>query len=381
MISKLFSTIILFGAVQGFIVSTLLFFSQKNKRPNRILAFLLLIISLASFKLYGNYVDWFGSALLQVFTQFVPLILLMAVGPLVYFYVRSVLDPEFTLTKKDRRHFYPVIIDLVPMLTLMLYYIGLLTKSINNDPGPWGRFIDNYNVYSDVPRWASISLYLWLSLRYLSAYKAKRNGIMNGQLAHFNWLNQFIRVFMVFQAIWLLYLMPYVIPRYTDWVLKTFDWYPVYLPLAVIIYWLGIKGYVISQNQFIGHKKSPLHSNLTTDQVKEVTDTLQKTMEEDHAYLNPNLSLAVLADTTGLSQRVISIVLNQHMQKSFNNFVNEYRVRECTEKMTRQEGSNLTIAGIALECGFSSQATFQRVFKAMTGLTPREYISKQPRVG
>ncbi|WP_366940979.1 helix-turn-helix domain-containing protein [uncultured Chitinophaga sp.] len=31
------------------------------------------------------------------------------------------------------------------------------------------------------------------------------------------------------------------------------------------------------------------------------------------------------------------------------------------------------MTGIALECGFSSQATFQRIFKQYTGLTPSEY--------
>jgi len=35
--------------------------------------------------------------------------------------------------------------------------------------------------------------------------------------------------------------------------------------------------------------------------------------------------------------------------------------------------NNLTIAGIAFECGFNSQATFQRTFKELTGQSPSEF--------
>lgn len=379
--AKLFSTIILLGALQGFIVTGLLFFIKKNKHSNRILAFLILVITLASFNLYGNYADWFGSPVLRLLAQIIPLVIPMAIGPLIYFYVQSILEHEFKITKKQRLHFYPLLIDFIPSLTVIIYGTGLLLKLVNNNPAPWGNFIDTFNVYADIPRWMSVTFYVWLSAKYLVAYKLKHNGTLNGHSLYFKWLSQFIRVFMIFQVIWLLYLVPYVIPRYTDWMLNTFDWYPIYLPMAVIIYWLGIKGYVISQQQVISDKKSPPNTALSAELVEQVIASLTKTMEEDRAYLNPNLNLGIMAETTGFAQRIISTVLNQHMQISFNDYVNGYRVNECKERMCRPEMNNLTIAGVAVECGFSSQATFQRVFKVSTGLTPKEYISKKVQTG
>ena len=371
---QIFNTIILLGSIQGIIVSSLLFFSKKNRRPNRILAILILLISLASFNLYGNYQNWFNSGLLNLLVQIIPLIVAMAFGPLIYFYIQSSLEPAFKITKKQRRHFFPVFIDLVPSLTVVIYIIGLITKLIKRNPGPWAAFIDNYNVYADIPRWLSVTLYVWLSVKYLGAYKQKNNGTLNGHAVQFLWLNQFIRAFMMFQAIWLLFLVPYVIPRYTNWMLDTFEWYPVYIPMAILIYWMGIKGYLVSQQQVTTDKKPNGNSNLLPAQlIREVIISLRKAMEEDKIFLNPNLNLATVSAATGFTQKIISAVLNQHLQKSFNEFVNGYRVNAFKGKMLEPEMNHLTIAGIASECGFNSQATFQRTFKELTGKSPSEF--------
>jgi len=42
--------------------------------------------------------------------------------------------------------------------------------------------------------------------------------------------------------------------------------------------------------------------------------------------------------------------------------------------------SNLTIAGIAYDCGFNSQPTFHRAFKSITGITPKEYLQKNSQI-
>ncbi|MEI9807655.1 MAG: hypothetical protein WDO16_07120 [Bacteroidota bacterium] len=63
----------------------------------------------------------------------------------------------------------PVIIDWVPSITVIIYITGVLTHSVRNNPAPWGIFIDNYNVYADIPRWASVTFYVWLSAKYLSS--------------------------------------------------------------------------------------------------------------------------------------------------------------------------------------------------------------------
>ncbi len=120
-------------------------------------------------------------------------------------------------------------------------------------------------------------------------------------------------------------------------------------------------------------KKNSAANSLTPVVIKQVTETLTRSMEGAKLYLNPNLSLATLSEYTGIAQKTISSVLNQHLQKSFNEYVNGYRITAFKEKIMQPELNNLTIAGIAAECGFNSQATFQRTFKELTGQSPSEF--------
>lgn len=368
----IFSTLMLLGTIQGFIISSLLFFSKKRSRPNRLLGTLILLIALACFNMHLYQAPWFtANSILGFAANFIPLIIIMPVGPLLYFYVKTSLDPDLRITKKQRAHFYPVIIDLVPQLTAGIFVVGVLSNLIPNKPQPWGIFIDTYNVYSDVPRWMSITFYLWLSARHISRLKT-------GNEQHLQWMRQFIRLFLAFQVIWLIYLVPYVIPQYTDQLLNMVDWYPVYIPLVILIYCLGIKGYMmVPQEELPAKKSSNNPAPLPADMISEAVPLLKKAMEQDKLYLDPNLNLTMLSQHTGLAQKTISAVLNQHLDKSFNEFVNGYRIETFKQKISEPQQDHLTIFGVALESGFNSQATFQRAFKNSTGMSPREYMNRQ----
>ena len=369
-VTGLLRTVILLGALQGFILSSLLFFSKKKRSSNRILSTLIFLISLASFNLYGNFHSWFNTGLWEM----LPMIIVMPIGPLIYFYTRSFPDPSFKMSKKDRFHFFPVVLDLVPSITILIFLIIYFTKTIKPNPSPWGNFIDTYNTYVDIPRWMSITFYLWLSHKYLLRVAKKNNSPLNGQATDYKWLRQFIRVFLVFQVIWFLFLIPYVIPKYYDTLLNAVDWYPIYIPLAIIIYWLGIKGYIVSQQEYSAAKKSgSINSQLTASTISEIISLLKRSMEEDKLYLNPNLSVNIVSGHIDIAPKTISAVLNQHMHKSFNEFVNEYRVEAFKEKIFQPDLNNMTITGIAFDCGFNSQATFQRTFKQFTGLSPSAF--------
>jgi AraC-like DNA-binding protein len=66
-------------------------------------------------------------------------------------------------------------------------------------------------------------------------------------------------------------------------------------------------------------------------------------------------------------------VINQYQKTNFNDFVNEYRIIAFKEKYGQPQYANYTIIGIAFECGFKSQPTFQRAFKQFTGCTPTDF--------
>jgi AraC-like DNA-binding protein len=374
-VSGFFLTIILLGAIQGIIVGFLLFYSREYRRSNRLLAVLLWLMSMASLNLYlENTGLFYYNSIIALFHAFVPILLVMAIGPLIYFYICSSLDPSFRIGKKQRLHFLPVILDFVPSLIAVYFFTGTYGGWLVPDPEPWGIFIDQYNMYADIPRWLSITIYVIKAAKWLSNYKKEQVDIP--QPSRLKWLQQFIRIFIIFQFIWFIYLIPYVIPKYSNWLLDHVGWYPIYIPLVILIYWLGIKGYLVSQTAAAEKIKRP--AELPQELINTITAALGRVMEQEKRYLDPSFNLAALARDTKVPSKTLSIFLNQYLQKSFHEYLNGFRVAAFKEKVHEPGLEHLTINGIASECGFNSQASFQRIFKQMTGMSPSEFRRSGP---
>ncbi|MCB0287465.1 MAG: AraC family transcriptional regulator, partial [Calditrichaeota bacterium] len=56
-------------------------------------------------------------------------------------------------------------------------------------------------------------------------------------------------------------------------------------------------------------------------------------------------------------------------------FVNNFRVKEVQARMLDQENSDYTLLAIAMDAGFSSKSSFNRIFKKHTGLTPSQFLA------
>lgn len=100
---------------------------------------------------------------------------------------------------------------------------------------------------------------------------------------------------------------------------------------------------------------------------------LRSIVEREKLYLNPNLSLKEVADKIATNTKYLSQVVNHHAGCNFQHFINNYRVEEAKKKIVSNEFRHLTLYGIALQCGFKNKSTFYKVFKEITGYTPKEY--------
>ncbi len=107
---------------------------------------------------------------------------------------------------------------------------------------------------------------------------------------------------------------------------------------------------------------------------KVLVQRLAALMQERKPYLDPDLTLAALANQVGLSGHVLSHVLNRHLGLSFSDYVNRHRVGEAQKRLVDPSNKHLTVLGIALDSGFSSKASFNRAFKKHTGSTPSQFI-------
>src|SRR5262245_55739148 len=97
-----------------------------------------------------------------------------------------------------------------------------------------------------------------------------------------------------------------------------------------MIYWLGLKGYFLNFSTADKKKKT---TALPASLVEDTKTLLTDAMEKDKLYLNPELNLDLVASHTGVAAKTISAVLNQHLQKSFNEWGNSYRIEEFKQKI------------------------------------------------
>ena len=368
----------LLASIQGFILGALLYYNRNKRLADRLLALVLTLFSLASLNIYlseANMPWQVGVAL-----GLIPTIVIMPIGPPIYFYVCCLLDPGFTLNRKYKLQFIPIIIDLLPIITAWVLTAGSLLNYFSQEYlQEWGNIIGQYNSYSDIPRWMSLSFYLILTQRKLSA-----SVLSNGQTPKlsssnlFQWLRFFVRAFLLFQLIWLMFLIPYIIPATRFALLDLTGYYPIYIPLAVLIYTLGIKGLLYSRLHGDSLREGSI--KLSEDQSIKLVAALTNAMEHHKLYLNPDLDLSTLVAFIGSDQRTVSHILNQRLHKSFNAFVNHYRIEDVKRHMLDPRSRHLTLSGIALECGLNSQSTFQRVFKQSTSLSPKAYYQQQASV-
>ncbi|MBK7410119.1 MAG: helix-turn-helix domain-containing protein [Saprospirales bacterium] len=120
-------------------------------------------------------------------------------------------------------------------------------------------------------------------------------------------------------------------------------------------------------------------SSLKGQEGAELYSSLKQLVQEGRLYLNPKLSLKDLSDALNTNTKYLSQVVNLHFGNNLQVFINQFRIEEAKRKLLEEELSNLTLYGIAMQCGFKNKSTFYKVFKQATGKTPLEYIRQHKK--
>lgn len=102
---------------------------------------------------------------------------------------------------------------------------------------------------------------------------------------------------------------------------------------------------------------------------------LRLLLETEQLYLNPDLTLKRMADKLATNTKYLSQVINHQTGLNFQQFINRYRVEEAKRKIADDQLKHLTLYGIALQCGFKNKSTFYKVFKEITQVTPKAFMT------
>lgn len=100
------------------------------------------------------------------------------------------------------------------------------------------------------------------------------------------------------------------------------------------------------------------------------TPRMQRVMHFIHDHLDGVIERHAVARCAALSAGAFSRFFKTRTGKTLPQYVNELRVGNACARMRDAEAK---VADIALECGFVNLANFNRQFRAITGMSPREY--------
>lgn len=381
------SSLLLFFFLNGIILASLLawkWIDLKERSSFWLATFLgLCIFYIAPFML--GYAAWYTQETYRNILFYLPLQQLLLIGPVIYFYTRSLLNTSFKFSGSEWLHFIPAIIYNLGMLVVFVNdqvissEIYFYADGRDMDLDPWYQWLGL----------VSMVAYLILSIRFYNEYKQ----IIFEQLSFadellFTWVKQFLVAFL---GILILRVLFFILnPEWGEFGSKF--WY--YLCFSILFIFIGFRGYIHSIQHQINSRAFYIAQNsasslITTGMQKDLgssqpeinnlsryLEQLEILMNEKKAFQNSTLTLSDVADELETNTKTISTIVNSQFDMNFNDWVNRYRAKEVIRKFEEGQHKQQTLLAIALDSGFNSKSTFNRAFKKHTGTTPARYVER-----
>lgn len=338
---------------------------------------------------------WYDNQPYRDILFYTPFQHLFLIGPLMYFYIQSLLNPSFSLNIKNSIHFVPGILYLLYSLSLFVYDKLILGDYYFYQDGSDKDFDEWYQTAGQL----SMLFYFIISIRFYNKYRELMQQVVSyADSLLFKWIKTFLYSFLI------MLILPVVFDAlglyFTELNSYKGSWW-FFLFFSLVLYYIAIEGYanaVVAKIPFeisVFEKKpalllaNPFHSetevldidfefleNKPSEEITFWKDKIESIIIHQKLYQDPELSLTEVAKKLQTNASIISKAINQGFQMNFNDYINHHRVESVKKAFTNGEHKTTTLLGIAYDCGFNSKATFNRAFKKNTGLSPKEYIAK-----
>lgn len=119
----------------------------------------------------------------------------------------------------------------------------------------------------------------------------------------------------------------------------------------------------------------------TTSGTAQSNDNLREIISYVNEHYTEPLSLETVANHVGFSREYFCRFFKQHMGITFLRYLNEVRISHAGRLISN---TGLSISEIMAESGFTNQTLFNRLFKDIYGMTPRQarknYQRKEPNL-
>lgn len=375
---KIFEYILILGAIQGILLSVLLFTKKENQPANLLLAFAMLALSFDVFNsayimfgYYGDFPHFTG------ITYSFPFLY----GPIFFIYTKLISNRKISFDKKDFLHFIPFLIVVIYGLVFVYpksadFKLGLIaSKQANNLPAL--ELISYLKPIHGI-------IYVLLTIGVVKSFNEKiKNSYSNLESINLKWL-QYLTIGL--SIVWSIVAFTYFL-NFVDKMRAGADLL-IYTAASVLIYSIGY--FSLKQPQIFesllfppetdskskttkDQRASYNKSGLTDEIAKNHLNKLIKLMETEKPFLNSELTLRELAEKLSISPHNLSELLNTKLNKNFYDFINHYRIEEFKRRLSDPTSDKFSLIALAFDSGFNSKSTFNTIFKKFTGITPSQY--------
>jgi AraC-like DNA-binding protein len=357
------------GFVQGIVFSFILTKStQYNKIANRILAVILLLLS---YRLLVQILRLFGLGYYDGW-YYVMIDISWIYGALIYFYTKAQTQPNLKFKKKDSIHLLPVLLQIIISVFVRLqnlYWDGTRESLSWLGYHAYAVWMNNPTIYMVAS--TLIIFYAYQSKKLLNSLQTS----IKIPAIKLQWIKRVINAFLGYFLLVLIVLIADLTLfklLNTNWYFyfTRFYYYPFFMGIAILTYWIGLEGFLRRNDPEVFSKNIIEPKYL--QQLEAISKKLQKAMAQEQLYKNPELSLKNLADELELKPYLISKTLSVVFNKRFNDFVNEYRVKEFQRLLENADNSKYTLLSLAMQAGFNSKSSFNRAVKKHLGIAPSD---------
>ena len=358
-----------FGGLMGILlfVVTVSTSKKSNARKYSLASFLIVwsIVVLVGAMIYSGKVISF----IHIFRLDSPLHYLM--GPTVYLFTLSTLNPEFKYKRIYLLHLLPFLINLIEFLPFYLnsaefklnYYENLMAQGTVIMPIHY------------LLKTFSLLAYFVAQLFIFKKYQIKKLKNNKSNQYQISWFILYFGSQFILTTAGLidhlsglhLFGDPY---RFSMLMITFF----VYCIMIGLLFFPSLLyGNTVIDKEI---KEKYSHSKLSNAVKNDILYHLNTYMKgENKPFLNEKISLVAIAKKLKVSPQQISQVINEKTNLNFNDFVNTFRIEEAKVMLLSITYSKLTIDAIAQKSGFHSKSAFYGAFKKHTGNTPKEYIA------
>lgn len=147
--------------------------------------------------------------------------------------------------------------------------------------------------------------------------------------------------------------------------------------MAIIADYEEVKDPELNSKTVEGERTKYQKTTIGNELMSKIHQELTVLMQTEELFKDPELKLDQLAARLDVQSNTLSQVINSKEQRNFYDYINDFRVREFQRIVVLPENSKFTLLSLAFQVGFNSKTSFNRNFKKVTGLSPREFCQKE----